>query len=130
MSNILDATIAKRFDFIVKQNQTFNATLTLLDDAGGPINLNNADVKMSVRKGGGCGTGGCYDQAHDDFDVAYKQDFVPTIGGGSSNVLQFFDTILLIDGLYKYDLLVEYSNGQKQYLLTGNFKVKKSYTSI
>jgi len=129
MSNILDASIAKKFDFIVKQNQTFNATITILDDTGLPINLNGASVKMSVRNEHSCNSG-CDDYSFDSFGINYKQDFTPTIGGGSMNVLQFFDTIILKNGLYKYDLLVEYPNGQKQYLLVGTFKVKKSYTTI
>lgn len=129
MSNQLDASVAKRLDITVKQNQTFNATITVLDDAGVAINLTGADVKMSVRQQT-CGGGGCYDFAFDSFDLVYKQDFVPTITGGSMNVLEFFDVVKLTDGIYKYDLLVEYPSTLKQYILTGTFKVKKSYTSI
>lgn len=129
MSNQLDATIAKRFDITVKQNQTFNAVITILDDSGGPVNLNGATVKMSIRQQNcGCNVG-CGDNDF-AFNFKYKQDMIPSIGGGSSNVLTFFDVVQLEAGLYKYDLLVQYPNTLKQYFLTGNFKVKKSYTSI
>lgn len=130
MSNQLDATIAKRLDITVKQNQTFNATITLLDNDNVAINLTGQEVKMSVRQeGGGCGT--CFDQAFDsNFNQVFKQDFVPVIGGVGGNVLQFFDTVVLAEGSYKYDLLVKYGSGLQQYLLTGTFKVKRSITSI
>ena len=130
MSNQLDATIAKRFDITVKQNQTFNAAITLLDDNGGAINLGGATVKMSIRQQDcGC-TVGCNGDNDFNFNFKYRQDMTPAIGGGSNNVLTFFDVVQLEEGVYKYDLLVKYSNTLQQYLLTGNFRVKKSYTSI
>ena len=128
MTNQLDATIAKRYDITVKQNQTFNPIMTLLDDSGGPINLDGSSVKMSIRQSEcGCNVG-C--DAFDQFSIVHSQDMTPQIGGASMNVLQFFDTIVLSPGSYKYDLLVEYPSGLKQYILTGIFRVKKSYTSI
>lgn len=131
MSNQLDATIAKRFDITVKQNQTFNATIIILDDIGSPINLNGGQVKMSIRQTDcGCNNTCAGQNVFDSFNLVFKQDLVPTIGGGSFNVLQFFDLIRLDVGTYKYDLLVHYPNGQNQYLLTGSFKVKRSYTEI
>lgn len=129
MSNQLDATIAKRFDITVKQNQTFNATITLLDDTGGAINLNGATVKMSVRQQDcGCNVG-CGDNDF-TFSLKFKQDLIPSIGGANMNVLQFFDVIQLDEGVYKYDLLVKYPSTLQQYILTGSFRVKKSYTVI
>jgi hypothetical protein len=131
MSNQLDATVAKRLDISVRQGQTFNAIITLLNDSGGPINIEGATVKMSVRQGNDCGAHSCSDQAFSlDFNQVYKQDFIPEIGGGNHNVLQFFQDVILADGNYKYDLLIEYPNELKQYILFGTFKVKKSYTSI
>lgn len=126
MSNIIDASIAKKFDFIVKQNQTFNPEITVLDNSNNPFNMNDATVKMSIRDDKcGCDVG-----CDENFDLVYKQDFIPTITGTDFNVLEFFDTVKLSVGIYKYDLLAEYQNGLKMYLLTGSFRVKKSYTKI
>jgi len=129
MSSVLDATIAKRLDITVKQNQTFNATITFLDSLSQPINLTGADVKMSIRQNADCGCSSCADNTG-TFDFTFKQDLVPTIGGVGNNVLQFDDIIKLTVDNYKYDLLVKYGDGTQQYILTGNFKVKKSYTTI
>ena len=126
MSNQVDATIAKRLDFIVKQNQTFDPTITVLDDQGNPLNMNDATVKMSVREEGcGCNIG-----CDQEFNSIFKQDFTPTITGNDFNILEFFDTVRLSVGTYKYDLLAEFQSGLKRYLLTGIFKVKRSYTTI
>lgn len=130
MSNQLDATIAKRLDITVKQNQTFNTEITLLNNDNTPYGIAGATVKMSVRQQAcGCG-GGCMDYACDGFDIVYKQDFTPNITGAGDNVLEFDEVVKLSPGTYKYDLLVSYGDGLKKYLLTGTFKVKKSYTSI
>lgn len=129
MSNQLDATIAKRLDITVKQNQTFNAVLTFVDAASAPIDLTGATVKLSVRQADGCG-GGCMEHAYDGFNIVYKQDFEPTITGAGMNVLQFNEVVLLSEGLYKYDLLVQHASGQQFYYLTGSFRVKRSYTLI
>lgn len=126
MSNQLDASIAKRFDFIVKQNQTFNPLLTFTDNDGAPISLAGASAKLSVRSTGCNTTCGC--DGETPFNLVYKQDFYGTVTGASNNQLQFDDIILLSPDTYKYDLLIEFSSGERQYFLTGNFKVKKSYT--
>lgn len=128
MSNQLDATIAKRLDITVKQNQTFNAIIEFTDSAGAPINLTGAQVKMSVRQSG-CQSS-CACAGDSDFNQVFKQDFIPEIGGEAMDTLSFFDTVLLAEGTYKYDLLIEYTSGKKQYLLIGSFKVKRSYTNI
>lgn len=126
MSTQLDASIAKRFDFIVKQNQTFNPLLTFTDNAGAPISLAGASAKMSVKAGSCHHSCGC--DGDTGFDLVYKQDFYATIVGVSNNQLQFDSIVELSAGTYKYDLLIEFSNGDQQYFLTGNFKVKRSYT--
>ena len=126
----LDASIAKRLDITVKQNQTFNAVITITDDASAAISFAGATIKLSVRQQNcGCG-GGCADHAFDGFDIKYAQDFTPSIGGAGNNVLTFNEVVILTDGQYKYDLLVEYPSGLQQYILYGTFKVKKSYTKI
>ena len=121
----LDASIAKRMDITVKQNQTFNISITVLDNASQPIDLTGVQVKMSVRQDGCAGS--CAYVGDSDFNQIFKQDFVPTI---NVNVLQFFETVLLAEGTYKYDILLEYGSGLKQYILKGSFKVKRSFTSI
>lgn len=128
MSNQLDATIAKRYDITVKQNQTFNPLLTFTDSAGAPIDLTGSTAKLSVRQTGACNT--CDRNFDSPFDLLYHQDFLPTITGADSNQLQFNEVVKLSPGLYKYDLLIEYTSGEKAYFLTGNFRVKRSYTSI
>lgn len=126
MSNIIDASVAKRYNFIVKQNQTFDPLLTFTDSVGAPISLAGATAKLSVRARA-CGhTCGCDGDA--GFDLVYKQDFYGTVTGGSNNQLQFNDLVRLSPDLYKYDLLIEFNTGEQQYFLEGTFKVKKSYT--
>jgi hypothetical protein len=126
----LNTTIAVKYDFVVKQNQTFNPLLTFTeDDDDTPIDLTGATVKMSVReKICGCNHG-CspYDSS---FNQVYKQDFTPTITGVDNNQLQFDDLIELARGQYVYDLLIVWPNGEQQYYLKGNFKVEKSYTDV
>lgn len=39
MSNQLDASVAKRLDITVKQNQTFDPVLTFTDDEGVPTSF-------------------------------------------------------------------------------------------
>lgn len=127
MSNQLDASIAKRFDITVKQNQTFNPLLTFTDSDGAPISLAGATAKLSVRHGGVCHAHcGCSSDL--GFDIVYKQDFYGTVTGVSNNQLQFDDIVLLSPDTYKYDLLIVFNTGIRQYFLTGTFKVKKSYT--
>lgn len=124
----LDTSIAVKFDFIVKQNQTFNPLLTFTDDVNEPIDFTGAQVKMSVRekyRHGGCAPCGINDS---NFNQAYKQDFAPTVTGVDNNQLQFSGLINLAHGHYVYDLLVVWPNGEQQYYLRGNFKVQKSYT--
>lgn len=126
MSTQLDASIAKKLDFTVKQNQTFNPLLTFTDNAGAPVSLAGASAKLSVRSQGCCNTCGC--DGETPFDLVYKQDFYATIVGVGNNQLQFDSIIELSPGNYKYDLLIEFNTGERQYFLTGSFKVKKSYT--
>lgn len=126
MSNQLDASIAKKLDFIVKQNQTFNPLLTFTDNAGAPISLAGATAKLSVRSQGCYNTCGCNGET--PFNLVYKQDFYADVSGISNNQLQFDNIIELSPGLYKYDLLITFSSGENQYFLTGSFRVKKSYT--
>lgn len=124
----LNTTIAVTYDFIVKQNQTFNPVLTFLHDDDTPVDFTGAAIKMSVREKTGCGCGhGCspYDS---NFNQVYKQDFTPGIAGADSNQLQFDDIIYLAPGKYVYDLLVVWPSGEQQYYLKGKFKVEKSYT--
>lgn len=126
----LDASIAKRFDITVKQNQTFDAILTFLDSDGEPVALSGI-AKMSVRKEDCCGGCDCDNEIRNTpFDLIYKQDFSPSITGLNSNQLAFEDLIILSPGNYKYDLLIEFQNGYREYFLFGTFKVKKSYTAI
>jgi len=123
----LDTTIAVKFDFTTKQNQTFDPLLTFTDDDGAPIDLTGAIAKMSVRsKNCGCHTG-C-DVWDNNFNQVYKQDFAPVVTGVDNNQLQFNDVIELSRGNYVYDLLIVWPSGEKQYYLKGNFKVEKSYT--
>lgn len=126
MSNQLDATIAKRLDIIVKQNQTFDASFIFL---GVPdtIEFTDAKIKLSVRQDN-CGCNTCADIS--DFDQVLKQDFIPEISGADFNQLVFNDVVKLAPGNYKYDLLVVYPDETHQYLLTGTFKVKRSYSKI
>lgn len=129
MANTLDTTIAVKFDFTVKQNQTFNPVLTFIDDADQPIDLMGTTIKMSVReKGGTCRTG-C-DSYDTNFNQVYKQDFIPTVTGASNNQLAFYDLIQLAKGHYVYDLLIVWPSGEQQYYLKGNFKVERSYADI
>lgn len=125
MSTQLDASIAKKLDFTVKQNQTFNPLLTFTDNAGAPISLAGASAKLSVRSQG-CHTCGC--DGDTPFDLVYKQDFYADIVGASNNQLQFDSIVELSPGLFKYDLLIEFASGERQYFLAGSFRVKKSYT--
>ena len=126
----LDASVAKRLDITVKQNQTFDGVITFTDNANAPIDLTGAQVKMSVRQGA-CGCGSSFECAGDsNFNQVFKQDFTPQIGGTGHNVLTFNEVVQLAEGNYKYDLLVEYLSGKQQYVLAGNFRVKRSYTSI
>lgn len=127
MSNTIDASVAKRFDFIVKQNQTFNPLLTFTDSTGAPVSLAGATAKLSVRMQAGCNSS-CGCDGETPFDLVYKQDFYATVIGVSNNQLQFDDLIKLSPDLYKYDLLIEFNTGEQKYFLTGTFKVKKSYT--
>lgn len=129
MANTLDTTIAVKFDFTVKQNQTFNPVLTFIDDDDQPINLTGASIKMSVRQKFGVCSDGCspYDT---NFNQVYKQDFTPGIGGADNNELTFDDIIQLAKGVYVYDLLIVWPNGEQQYYLKGNFKVERSYADI
>lgn len=125
----LNTTIAVKFDFVVKQNQTFNPLLTFLDDGDAPIDFTGAAIKLSVReKGCGCRSG-C-DAGNSDYNQVYKQDFTPGITGASSNQLQFDDLIMLAKGNYVYDMLVVWPGGEQQYYLKGSFKVEKSYADI
>jgi hypothetical protein len=128
MSNNLDTTIAVKFDFTAKQNQTFNPLLTFVNDDDTPINLSGTIIKMSVRlKHGLCNTG-C-DPFDSNFNQVYKQDFEPEVTGADNNKIQFNDIIYLAHGLYTYDLLIIWPSGERQYYLKGNFKVERSYTN-
>lgn len=129
MSAFLDASLAVRLDFKVKQNQTFNPLLTFVDAANAPISLLGATAKLSVRQKDGCGVG-CDSNFDSPFNLLYHQDFIPTVTGLSNNKLQFNESVNLSPGSYGYDLLIEFPSGEKQYYLTGLFTVKKSYTSI
>lgn len=125
----LNTTIAAKFDFVVKQNQTFNPLLTFLDDNDAPIDFTGAEIKLSVReKGCGCRSG-C-DPGDASYNQAYKQDFTPLLTGASNNQLQFEDIIRLAKGNYVYDMLVVWPDGEQQYYLKGSFKVEKSYADI
>jgi len=126
MSNQLDATIAKRLDITVKENQTFDALLTFTDDADAPINLLGVSMKLSVREDG-CNTS-CACIGDNNFNQVFKQDFVPTTYADGQ--VQFNDIIKLAPGSYKYDLLAEFPDDARRYLLTGTFKVKRSFTQI
>lgn len=127
MSNQLDATVAKRLDITVKQNQTFDTNFIFLDSQGEGIDFTGAAAKMSVRQSD-CGCNTC--AGEDTFDYVLKQDFIPAIGGADMNELEFNDVVKLSEGIYKYDLLVVYANNTHQYLLHGTFKVKRSLTNI
>lgn len=129
MANTLDATIAVKFDFTVKQNQTFNPVLTFIDDADQPINLAGAAIKMSVRQKHGM----CHDECspyNSNFNQVYKQDFTPSVTGISNNQIVFDDIIQLAKGQYAYDLLIVWPSGEQQYYLKGSFKVERSYADI
>lgn len=125
----LNTTIAVKFDFVVKQNQTFNPLLTFLDDSDVPIDFTGTEIKLSVREkrcgcNSGCGAGDSnYNQVH-------KQDFTPTVTGASNNQLQFDSEVELAPGTYVYDMAVLWPNGEYQYYLKGSFKVEKSYAYI
>jgi hypothetical protein len=126
----LNTTIAVRYDFVVKQNQTFNPLLTFLNDDDDPIDLSGTTIKFSVRaRACGCGTHGC-SAGDSNYNQVYKQDFIPTITGTGNNQLQFNDDILLATGTYVYDMIVVWPNGNKQYYLKGTFKVEKSHAYI
>jgi hypothetical protein len=124
----LNTTLAVNFDFVVKQNQTFNPLLTFLHDDDSPVDFTGTTIKLSVREKDGCGCNrGC--SPHDtNFNQVYKQDFVPNITGSGDNELQFDDVIELAPGKYVYDMLVVWPDGEQQYYLKGKFKVEKSYT--
>jgi hypothetical protein len=126
MSNQLDATIAKRLDISVKQNQTFDATITFDDEDGNPIDLTGVVFKLSVRQDG-CDAS-CACAGDSNFNQVFKQDFIPTYPG--SGQLQFNDIVRLAVGNYKYDLLGEWPDQGRKYLLMGSFKVKKSFSQI
>lgn len=130
MSNQLDATVAKRFDITVFQNQSFDAVLTFLDSDAQPISIAGGVAKMSVRKQAGCDDDCAPCSGDTPFDLVYKQDFSPIVTGLNNNQVAFDDVILLSPGNYKYDLLVEFASGYKLYFLYGTFKVKRSYTDI
>lgn len=126
MSNQIDATVAKRFDITVKQNQTFDMVISFFDEDGNPLNVTGGQFKMSVRQDD-CNTEcGCVGDS--PFEFNFKQDFIAQVVG--SGQISFGDIVKLDNGTYKYDLLAEFSNGTRKYLLSGNFKVKKSYTQI
>lgn len=128
MSNILDATIAKRYDIIVKQNSTFNIQLILQDDSGIPLDLTGYEFKLSVRQDGCESSCGC-SAGDGNFNQVYKQDFIPFYLG--SGHLAFEDIVQLAPGTYKYDMIaVLPSNYGQQYILTGTFKVKRSFAKI
>jgi len=129
MSNQLDATIAKRFDITVKQNQTFDPVLTFIDEDNIGIDLLGATIKLSVRHQNGCETT-CGCNGDTPFEFIYKQDFYGTIGGSENNVVSFNDTILLSEGVYKYDMIIVFADNTQKYFLTGTFRVKKSYASL
>lgn len=126
MSNQLDATIAKRLDIIVKQNQTFDAIINLHDLNDAPIDLTGMNFKLSIRDNGCNSDCGC--NGDTPFSLIYKQDMIPVISGNGQ--ISFNDIIILSPGTYKYDLLAEYPDGKQKYFLAGSFKVKKSYTEI
>lgn len=125
----LNATIAVKYDFVVKQNQTFNPLLTFLDDGDLPIDFTGATVKLSIREKG-CGCSNECNPYNSNFNQVYKQDFIPTITGAGNNQLQFDDIIYLAKGMYVYDMLVVWPSGEQQYYLRGQFKVEKSYADI
>lgn len=125
MSSQIDASVAKRFDIIVKQNQTLTMVFNFQNDEGNPLDLTDSIFKMSVRDDGCNNSCGCGDG---NFNQVYKQDFTPTLSGNSS--IQFAEVIILSPGNYKYDLLAEMPDQGRVYLLQGTFKVKKSYSQI
>lgn len=124
----LNTTRAVRLDFVVKQNQTFNPSLTFTNDDDTPIDLSTALIKLSVRQKGACSRCEPCGISDSNFNQVYKQDFVPTVTGGFNNVLQFDSLIDLAKGMYVYDMLVVWPSGEQQYYLKGNFKVEKSYS--
>lgn len=129
MANQIDATIAKKLDITVKQNQTFNAVLTFIDADNTPIDLSGAIVKLSVRQDALCGCEfGCAGDS--PFEAVYKQDFEGSISGADNNIVTFDDIIKLSPGTYKYDMLIVFPDESKKYFLTGNWRVKRSYTNI
>jgi len=127
MSNILDASVAKKFDIVVKQNQTFNPVLTFVDGDNAAIDLTGSTIKLSVRQDVNCACG-C--NGDTPFDLVYKQDFYGTVSGSGHNIVSFNDIVKLSEGTYRYDLLVLFSDDTQKYFLTGSFRVKKSYTNI
>lgn len=126
MSNLIDATVAKRYDITVKNNQTFDMVISFFDEIGNPINVIGASFKMSVRQDGCNNDCACIGDS--PFEYLFKQDFIAEVVG--SNQIQINSIINLGPGTYKYDLLAEFVSGARKYLLTGNFKVKRSYTQI
>ncbi len=123
----LNTTIAVKWDFVVKQNQTFNPLLTFVDVNDDPIDFSGAIIKLSVREKNGCGCGGGCSAYDSNFNQVHKQDFIPQVVGVDNNQLQFEDVIELAKGSYVYDMLVVWPTGEKQYYLKGSFKVEKSY---
>lgn len=122
----IDTTIAVKFDITVKQNQTFNPLITFIDDNNDPIDLTGTTIKLSVRLKNGLCQNEC-SVNNSSFNQVYKQDFYPQITGAFNNQIQFNDIILLAHGIYVYDMLVVWPNGEQQYYLRGPFKVQKSY---
>lgn len=122
----LNTTIAVKYDFVVKQNQTFNPLLTFLNDDNTPVDFTGAGIKLSVRQKAGCAIP-CGCNGDSNFNQVYKQDFFPGITGAYNNQLEFGDIVLLAKGNYVYDMLVVWPSGEQQYYLKGNFKVEKSY---
>lgn len=129
MSNFIDASVAKRLDITVKQNQTFDPILTFTDENNDPINLSGSTIKLSVRSNDSCNSScGCIGDT--PFDAIYKQDFYGSISGLGNNIVSFNDIIRLSEGVYKYDLLILFNDETQKYFLTGSFRVKRSYTNI
>ena len=126
MSNNIDASVAKRLDITVKENQTLQMSFSFFDEGDNPLDLTGASFKMSVREDSSC-TSACGCDS-DSFNQTFKQDITPTSAGPSS--IQINEVIKLAHGTYKYDLLAEFPDQGRTYLLQGNFKVKKSYTQI
>lgn len=98
-------------DLEIKQGEDFREAWVFAID-GVPVDLTGATGQMQLRRSGASSS-------------ALLASAVVTLGTSDGGVSYFIaDTITVgLEGQGLYDLLVTYSNGDKQYLLEGSFKI-------